>query len=319
MGYYKPVQVISSTGGRPGPQGPQGPSGTSIVIESDVTPTTRVDGTALQIGDAWWDASTSTLLYWLPDATDTYSWVQTSQEEINNRRATLSRISSNQQSVWVGETGPVADPTGVLGWHFASDNNKILWNLWEQDNEAEVQVTFADLRSASLVLRNAGSRYPYFSIYTRRKNDGNDINVGYRSRYTFETAQDDSGLPKMRLMTTSADNPIYSNLPHTTLTLSPGSSVGPQEPDEIVKNISLSSNSGATAGQFTFTAQELILDTTGEIFHIELDFTPVVDPNTARVYTQDTNPGIIGRKNGDLWYNTNSSVLSIWTGSWTSL
>ena len=318
MGYYKPVTVISSTSGKTGPQGPQGIPGLPTIIDSDTTPTTRVDGTALVIGDTWWNSSTSTLYYWLPDENGVYSWLQNPTVQ-DTRRASTSRISSSQQSIWVGETGPVIDPTGVPGWHFASDNSKITWDLWQQDANAEYQFTYQDLKSASLVLRNAGSRYPYFSIYTRRKNDGNDANIGYRSRYTFETTQDDSGIPSVRMMTTRADNPLYSNLPHTTLTFNPTSSVGPQEPDEIVKNITLSSNSGAISGQFTFTAQELILDTTNEVFHVQIDYDPVIDPNTARMYYQDSSPGILGRQDGDLWYNTSNSSLSIWTGSWTLL
>ena len=312
MGYYNKTKVIASTSGRPiiG----------SVVIVSDTAPTTRTNGDALVIGDMWWNASTEDLTFWMPDAEGVYSWTEDDEDDKLTQTSSLSRISSNQTSIWVGQTAPVADPNGVPGWHFSSDGDKIQWNLWEQDSDPEKVVTFADLRSVSVVLRNSGKRYPYISIYTRRKNDGNDANAGYRSRYVLETPQDDSGLPKIRMITSLEDNPIYSNVPHTLLTLfNPESSVGPREPDEVIKNITLSSNSGALAGDFVFTAQQLILDTLGETFHVGMDFTPVVDPNTARIYYQDSAPNVLGRKEGDLWYDTLNSTLNVWTGSWTAL
>jgi len=240
---------------------------------------------------------------------------------INDRRQSTTRVDISETALWVGEAAPVVDPGGRPGWYFANNGNKIQWALWTNDLEAEKQFTYSEMRSASLVIRNSGTMYPYFSVYTRRKNDGNDYTASYRSRYSFEINQNDSGSPtKTRLLTTLTNNPINENIPHRVATLQAFSSLGPQEPDEIVKNITLGSGSGNPVGTYDFVASELIIDTSGEMFTIELNATPVIDPNTSRMYYQATAPSILGRKDGDFWYDTANTTLNIWTGSsWTAL
>ena len=67
MGYYNKTKVIASTSGRPiiGP----------VILVTDTEPTTRINGDALVIGDAWWDPTTTTLSNYLPDDQGVYSWV----------------------------------------------------------------------------------------------------------------------------------------------------------------------------------------------------------------------------------------------------
>ncbi len=240
---------------------------------------------------------------------------------IDNRRQSTTRVDISETALWVGEAAPVVDPGGKPGWYFANNGNKIQWAVWTNDLEAEKQFTYSEMKSASLVIRNSGTMYPYFSVYTRRKNDGNDYNVSYRSRYNFEINQDDSGsATKTRLLTTLDNNPINGNIPHRVATLQGFSSVGPREPDEVVKNITLGSGSGTPVGAYDFVASELIIDTVGEMFSIELNATPVIDSNTSRMYYQATAPGVLGRKDGDFWYDTTNTTLNIWTGSsWTAL
>ena len=240
---------------------------------------------------------------------------------ITDRRQSNSRVDISETVLWVGEAAPVADPGGRLGWYFSNNGNKIQWALWTNDLEATKQFTYSEMKSASVVIRNSGTMYPYFSVYTRRKNDGNDYNASYRSRYSYEITQDDSTSPtKTRLLTTLPNNPINENIPHRVATLQAFSSVGPQESDEIVKNITLGTSSGMASGTYEFVASELIIDTVGEMFTVELSATPVVDSNTSRMYFQDTSPTALGRKNGDFWYDSVNSTLNIWTGAgWTAV
>ena len=240
---------------------------------------------------------------------------------INDRRQVNARVdvSAAYAGIWVGGTAPVADPTGRLGWHFKNTNDKIGWEIWTQDVNAERQITFAELRSASLLIRNSGVRYPYFSVYTRRKNDGNDANAQYRSRINYLINVDDSGgVTQTRLLTTLDNNPIYENVPHRVMSYDAGGSVGPQETDEIVKMITVSTASNPAADHYEFTTNEFIVDTKEEMFQIELRATPST-ANMARMLYADAAPSAIGRQNGDFWYDSVNGALHIWTGSWTAL
>ena len=126
----------------------------------------------------------------------------------------------------------------MVDWLHFCDGDKIGWEIFTQDLNAEKVITMASLRSASFLIRNAGTKYPYFSVYTRRKNDGQDANAQYRSRFNYVINVDDSsGLVQTRLLTTREDNPMYENVEHRVMTHDVPNSVGPQEADEIVKNI----------------------------------------------------------------------------------
>lgn len=241
---------------------------------------------------------------------------------INERRIVMSArvdVSTPYAGIWAGGTAPKADPNGRLGWHFASDNDKIGWEIFTQDLNAEKVITMASLRSASFLLRNAGTKYPYFSVYTRRKNDGQDANAQYRSRFNYVINVDDSGgLTATRLLTTREDNPMYENVEHRVMTHDVPNSVGPQQSDEIVKNITISTASGSGVGVYDFVGNEFIIDTTDETYCIELRATPSVQ-NMGRMYYADSAPNPIGRINGDFWYDSVNGALHIWTGSWTAL
>ena len=241
---------------------------------------------------------------------------------INERRIVMSArvdVSAPYAGIWAGGTAPKADPNGRLGWHFASDSDKIGWEIFTQDLSAERVITMESLRSASFLIRNSGTRYPYFSVYTRRKNDGQDANAQYRSRFNYVINQDDSaGLTQTRLLTTRADNPMYENVEHRVMSFDGPNSVGPQESDEIIKNITISTASNPQAGQYDFIGNEFIIDTDDETYCIELRATPSVT-SMARMYYADSAPNAIGRVNGDFWYDSINGTLHIWTGSWTAL
>lgn len=246
----------------------------------------------------------------------------TINELINERRIVMSArvdVSTPYAGIWAGNTAPKADPNGRLGWHFASDNDKIGWEIFTQDLNAEKVITMTSLRSASFLIRNAGTKYPYFSVYTRRKNDGQDANAQYRSRFNYVINVDDSGgLTATRLLTTREDNPMYENVEHRVMTHDVPNSVGPQEADEVVKNITISTASGSGVGVYDFVGNEFIIDTTDETYCIELRATPSV-ANMGRMYYADSAPNAIGRINGDFWYDSVNGALHIWTGSWTAL
>ena len=241
---------------------------------------------------------------------------------INQRRIVMSArvdVSAPYSGIWVGNTAPKADPNGRLGWYFKNDGDKIGWEIFTQDLNADKVITLENLRSASFLIRNSGTQYPYFSVYTRRKNDGNDANAQYRSRINYHIYQDDSaGVTQTRLLTTRDDNPLYENVEHRVLTKDTPNSVGPQDTDEIVKNITISTASGAAADAYEFVGNEFVIDTDHETYCIELRATPSV-ANMGRMFYQDAAPNAIGRINGDFWYDSVNGTLNIWTGSWTAL
>ena len=243
-------------------------------------------------------------------------------EIIDGRRIVMSArvdVSAPYSGIWVGNTAPKADPNGRLGWYFKGDGDKIGWEIFTQDLNAEKVITLENLRSASFLIRNSGIKYPYFSVYTRRKNDGQDANAQYRSRINYHIYQDDSaGVTQTRLLTTKDDNPMYENIEHRVLTKDTPNSVGPQDTDEIVKNITISTASNPGADDYEFVGNEFIIDTTHETYCIELRATPSV-ANMGRMFYQDAAPNAIGRINGDFWYDSVNGALHIWTGSWTAL
>ena len=244
-------------------------------------------------------------------------------EQIESKRQVQARVdvSTAYSGIWVGNTAPKADPNGRLGWHYSTvSDDKIGWEIFTQDLNAETPVTYEDLRAASLLIRAAaGSYYPYFSVYTRRKNDGNDANAQYRSRINFSNVTATAPATGAQLFTTGdAEYSSYQNIEHVRLTIDTANSVGPMEADEVVKNITVSTSSGKPDGYYNFVSNEFIVDTKIEMYQIELRATPSVT-NMGRMLYQDTQPTAIGRINGDFWYDSVNGTLHIWTGTWTAL
>lgn len=287
-------------------------------VISSTEPTTRASGAPLQEGDRWYnpDDDGESIYYngkWEPI-------ISLDTEVINNiittRRQSISRISSATSAKWLPESPPTPDPNGRPGWYFASDGNKIQWDLWQQPITLTNPLKFEDMVSASIVVRSTGSKFPYFSIYTQPKLDGMDATLTYRSRYTYEfIGTDPNPNNATKLLTTRNNNPIYGDLNHLQLVLNPASSVGPQQPDEVVKNVTLGTSSGAGVGVFDFLASEFSVDTKTEMFTVLLEANDAVDDNAARMYYQATSPGLIGRKVGDFWYDSTNSQLKIWSGT----
>lgn len=233
-------------------------------------------------------------------------------EFIESRRPATIMMDITDTAAWIGQAAPVADPQGRVGWHFENNGNKIQWTLWAQDTDAQTQFTIGDLRSSSIVLRNSGERYPYIQIYTRRKGDGQDAGSTYRSRFTYESLLDGSGLVKAAFVTNRLQNPLYSNLPHVITQDLGRLSVGPQEDDEVIKTVVIGTDSGASPGQYKFTVEQLVIDTTSELFVTELVAQAPADPNVAHMFYQDSSPGILGRVNGDLWFDSSTMRLLVW-------
>lgn len=70
--------ITITTSGPQGPVGPIGPTGTYGTIVSSTLPKTRIDGTALRQGDAWFNTNNAKLYVWYNDG-DSSQWVSVSK------------------------------------------------------------------------------------------------------------------------------------------------------------------------------------------------------------------------------------------------
>ena len=102
-------------------------------------------------------------------------------------------VINDEQGIYADEGAPLADPDGNNGWYFINDQagKKVNWYLYADDGSAEKGYTMADLRSimATVDVRNTNTDF-FFSLYTLRENDGNDV-AWYRSKVTLTSADFD--------------------------------------------------------------------------------------------------------------------------------
>lgn len=102
-------------------------------------------------------------------------------------------VINDEQGIYADEGAPLADPEGDSGWYFINDQagKKVNWYLYADDGSAETGYTMGDLRSimTTVDIRNTNTDF-FFSLYTLRENDGNDV-AWYRSKVTLTSADFD--------------------------------------------------------------------------------------------------------------------------------
>lgn len=184
---------------------------------------------------------------------------------------------SQESSIWLGEKAPVRDPRGAFGWYFTNEGgNKIQWKIWTQQRSSDSIFKLQDIASVSLVLKARGIHYPFIQVYTKKKNDGLDAASWYRSRISYSTTQAPVNSDGRVFLTSDENTPIYKNLKRVALAEGAGPqsevteveiealpkmSVGPAEPDEEIKEISVATGSNEPDGNFDFTLSNLVIHT----------------------------------------------------------
>lgn len=207
-----------------------------------------------------------------------YASAFASKEFINSVDNSSLVYNTSETSTWLGEAAPKRDPLGSFGWYFKNDGgNKIQWKVWTQQRSGNDILILDDILSASLVLKAKGNYYPFIQIYTKKKNDGQDAGSWYRSRISYSTSTSPNAADGRVFLTSNPDTTLYKSLKRIALTegagpqsplteaqaeAQPKVSVGPADPDEEIKEISIGTGSSQPDGDFEFTLSNLVIHTT---------------------------------------------------------
>jgi hypothetical protein len=161
------------------------------------------------------------------------------------------------------EEPPVADPSGYTGWHFDNTAGSIKIN-WFYYNLAltgpATNLKVSGINSIWTSFRTPLSLTPsgdfiFINLFTRRKNDGNDAAINYRSRYAYTA--DWSSIGNGTYLIHFGDDPgVRPEIERVELSIDSVSTIGPQESDEEVLSVAISTSSSASAGANKFTVQE---------------------------------------------------------------
>jgi hypothetical protein len=169
----------------------------------------------------------------------------------------LTVTDMKQVTINLVDSGAIAPDEGVpvvcddqTGWTFTNSptitSNKINWYFHGQDAASDVTLEYYSGFYARVVLKSVAS-LPFFSLYTKPKNDGTDAGSWYGSRRTFVipsgTVLNDDDVV---LMYTGADLPAtYPNIPHIQLELEPSTSNGSDDETQQLLTIAFGTNSAA--------------------------------------------------------------------------
>ena len=238
-----------------------------VVTEGNIDPNTGVDDSQSQstyrVNDIIkYTAATDN---WTLIPNETVRVDQLEQEVNEIVHGTTSVLSVNNSSVYADGDAGKADPNGTSGWYYRNLETgvgKINWYYVGNQN-AENTMTLGTLKGmyALIEVRN-DSETPFFSVYTNRKNDGNDISW-YRSRKTFAVsgaldAYSDSQTSSTVVLYWGEDPTDFRpELNHVELTLDSSTSIGFQSTDEDILFAALSTSSGKPEGSYEFVVQQL--------------------------------------------------------------
>ena len=156
-----------------------------------------------------------------------------------------------------GKSGRL-DPNGLAGWHFENEyqGDKVNWYYVYNQNEDNV-MTLETLTSMYAVVTIYKEREFHFSVYTKRENDGQDYSW-YRSRVNYELTTAFDGLAGETVLVYFGEEPTtFEDLKRVELPYDVTFSNGLQDLSENVLFAALSTDSNATALEYSFTAQTL--------------------------------------------------------------
>ncbi len=154
-------------------------------------------------------------------------------------------------------------PQGWQGWHYASagDGTKINWYFYAQDF-SNPEVFAGELNSFALIVvpETRDTRLPHVNVYTMPQGDGQDAKVWYRSRATYENTGRSWTANQPYVVYYGQDPEIFENYPRIELAKADYTSEGPQQDDEGIFLLAISSDSSASADDYNFTLQQSHID-----------------------------------------------------------
>lgn len=154
-------------------------------------------------------------------------------------------------------------PTGWQGWHYASagDGTKINWYFYAQDF-SNPEVFTGELNSFALLVvpESSSTRLPYVTVYTMPQGDGQDAQVWYRSRLTYENTETSFTANQPYVLYYGENPEIWENYPRKQLSLADYTSEGPQADGEGIFLLAIGSDSSAAFDEYNFTLQQSHID-----------------------------------------------------------
>ena len=154
-------------------------------------------------------------------------------------------------------------PQGWQGWHYANagDGTKINWYFYAQDFSNPAVFT-GELNSFAILVvpETSNTRLPHITVYTMPQGDGQDAQVWYRSRATYENTGQSWTANQPYVVYYGQDPEIFENYPRVELTKADYTSEGPQQEGEGIFLLAISSDSSAPANAYNFTLQQSHVD-----------------------------------------------------------
>ena len=161
------------------------------------------------------------------------------------------------------------DPSSLKrdGWYYTNDGtpytnvygqpgqNKINWYFYYQDG-INPDMTLGDFSAYAVMTFDNASESPIMGVYTPATGSG-DAGSFYHSRVSYSGLSSTPVVGKKYLVYFGQEPEIHPELPRLELSKSALSSVGDQDPNEIVGFVSFGSNSSATVGAVKFMVESL--------------------------------------------------------------
>lgn len=174
----------------------------------------------------------------------------------------------------------------IPGWYYISDGSgKIFWTFFTQYGGQQIPISLINNIFAEIVIRS-NEEAPWISVYTKRKNDGNDADINYRSKFDYFDSDIFNGKisgTQVLLYAAYSDDKdrsqnSYKNYREANILKLPfneDSSVGPLGDDEDIQSIVIQTNSSSPSGD-----TEFILRTFGILYNdqVQYNFTCSANP-----------------------------------------
>ena len=161
------------------------------------------------------------------------------------------------------------DPSSLKrdGWYYTNDGtpytsvygqpgqNKINWYFYYQDG-INPDITLGDFSAYTVMTFDDASESPIMGVYTPATGSG-DAGSFYHSRVSYSGLSSTPVVGKKYLVYFGQEPEIHPELPRLELSKSALSSVGDQDPNEIVGFVSFGTNGSATVGDVKFMVESL--------------------------------------------------------------
>ena len=184
------------------------------------------------------------------------------EKENEQGESTIYYQNTNSNIYQDGKPGNPS-PTGWQGWHYASagDGTKINWYFYAQDF-SNPEVFTGELNSFALLIvpESSSTRLPHVTVYTMPQGDGQDAQVWYRSRATYENTETNFTVNQPYVLYYGEDPEVWENYPRKQLTKANYTSEGPQADGEGIFLLAIGSDSSAAFDAYNFTLQQSHID-----------------------------------------------------------